>query len=238
MASSSHSTSADNSNEDHLIQHVTDRWHSLNKGLEHVPKFQNKHQPGVQEEHIKKLESKYKITLPKEIRAVIKVHNGRKHIGYGLGYRLPTTDLLPIEQWKSYEKDEDDYQFAEDLFQCLVDKNDACADHHLREDAREHLNAYIAAKEKAQKQNENSKIIKDEAFQSLPCELLIIGQGMDDYAEQYLLSVRSGRIYLAIHNIPEWKLIGTFADWVEKGLMMAKEQDQELREQHEEAEIS
>ena len=37
---------------------------------------------------------------------------------------------------------------------------------------------------------------------------------MDDYAEQYLLSIRSGRIYLAIHNIPEWRLIGTFTDWI------------------------
>lgn len=238
MASSSQSASVDNSNDDHLIQHVTKHWDSLNKALEHVPKFQNKHKSGVEEEHIKKLESKYNITLPKEIRAVVKVHDGRKHIGYGLGYRLPSTDLLPIEQWKSYEKDEDGYEFVQQLFECLVDTNDACADPHLREDLREHLKVYIEANKKVEKGNKDTEPTKNKSFLSLPCELLIIGQGMDDYSEQYLLSVRSGRIYLAIHNIPEWKLIGTFADWVQEGLQLAKEQDQELQEQHEESETS
>jgi cell wall assembly regulator SMI1 len=227
---------SDNHDEGHLVQHVTERWNELNKTLEHVPKFQNKHQTGVNEESIKELESKLKISLPKEIRAVIKVHDGRKHIGYGLGYRLPTTDLLPISQWKPYEKDNED--FADELFQCLVDKNNSCADKNLREDAREHLNAYIEGTEKAQKQNNDNKSINNEVFQSLSCELLIIGQGMDDYAEQYLLSIRSGRIYLAIHNIPEWRLIGTFADWVQKGLINAKQQNDELKEQHDEAEVS
>jgi hypothetical protein len=225
----------DNPNEDHLLNHVTDQWNELNKTLEHVPKFQNKDQTGVSEERIRELETKLKITLPKEIRAVIKVHDGRKHIGYGLGYRLPTTDLLPIAQWRPYEKD--DYDCAEDLFRSLADKNDKCADNHLREDAREHLNAYIEGSEKAQKQNNDNKLINNEAFQSLPCELLIIGQGMDDYVEQYLLSIRSGKIYLAIHNIPEWRLIGTFADWVQKGLINAKEQSEDLKEQHEDVEV-
>jgi len=218
----------DNHNEDHLLKHVTEQWNKLNKTLEHVPKFQNNHQVGVSEECIKEFESKLKITLPKEIRAVIKVHNGRKHIGYGLGYRLPTTDLLPISQWKPYEKD--NYDFTEDLFGCLADENDKCADKNLREDAREHLNAYI---ESTEKQN----IINNQIFQSLPCELLIIGQGIDDYAEQYLLSIRSGRIYLAIHNIPEWRLIGTFDDWIQEGLINAQKQNEELKEEHESVEV-
>ena len=218
------STATENSDKD-----ITERWHSLNKALEHLPKFQNKNQAGVQEEEIKKFESKYQITLPNEIRAAIKVHDGRQHICCGLGYRLPTTDLLPIAQWKPYEIDND--VSSGDLFECLADKKDACANAHLREDAREHLSAYMEAKEKSEK-----SIIK-EVFKSLPCELLIIGEVMDDYAEQYLLSIRSGRIYLAIHNIPEWRLIGTFADWIEEGLDNVKEQDGELREQHEDIEV-
>jgi hypothetical protein len=236
MASSTPTDTSNNLDEDHLIQNVTHHWNELNKTLAHAPKFQNNHQTGVSEERIKELESKLKITLPKEIRAVIKIHDGRKHIGYGLGYRLPTTDLLPISQWKPYEKDNDD--FAEDLFQCLADKNDSCADKNLHEDVREHLKAYIEGTEKAQKQNNEYKLTDNEAFQSLPCELLIIGQGMDDYAEQYLLSIRSGRIYLAIHNVPEWRLIGTFADWIQEGLSNAQDQKDELKEQHEEAEVS
>jgi hypothetical protein len=225
-----------NTNEDHHLKHVTDQWNELNKGLKHVPKFQNKNHTGVSEERIKEFETKYQVTLPPEIRAVIKVHDGRKHIGFGLSYRLPTTDLLPIDEWKPYEKD--NYDFAEDLFQCLADKVDGCADKNLQEDAREHLKAYIEGNEKAQKQNNEHKLTNNQAFQSLPSELLIIGQGMDDYAEQYLLSIRSGRIYIAIHNIPEWRLIGTFSDWIKEGLSHAKEQHGDLKEQHDEIEIN
>jgi len=61
---------------------------------------------------------------------------------------------------------------------------------------------------------------------------------MDDYSEQYLLSIKSGRIYLAIHNIPEWRLIGTFNDWIEQGLINVQEQNNELEEQHQEIEIN
>jgi ribosomal protein S19 len=220
------------SSEDHVLKQVTERWNELNKNLEHVPKFQNKKQTGVSEEHIKEVESKLKINLPKEIRTAVKVHNGRKHIGYGLGYRLPTTDLLPISQWKPYEIDND--QFPEDLFRSLADKTDACADKNLQEDAREHLNIYS----EGIKKDQNYKLANDKTFQSLSCELLIIGQGMDDYAEQYLLSIRSGRIYLAVHNIPEWRLVGTFNDWIEQGLSNVKDQNDELKEQHDDIEVS
>ncbi|CAF0981323.1 unnamed protein product [Rotaria sordida] len=235
MASSTHTDTNTNHNEDHLIKHVTEQWNELNKNLEHLPKFQNKNQTGVNEECIKEIESKLKITLPKEIRAVIKVHNGRKHIDYGLGYQLPTTDLLPISEWKPYEKD--NYEFPEDLFQCLANKDNACVDKNLYEDAREHLNVYLKDFEKTSKQENVNKLANNETFQSLPCELLIVGQGLDDYAEQYLLSIRSGRIYLAIHNIPKWTLIGTFADWIQKGLTHVKEQIEELKQQHEEIEL-
>jgi len=60
---------------------------------------------------------------------------------------------------------------------------------------------------------------------------------MDDYAEQYLLSIRSGRIYLAVHNIPEWRLIGTFDDWIQEGLINAQKQNEELKEEHESVEV-
>ncbi|CAF4424218.1 unnamed protein product, partial [Adineta steineri] len=49
---------------------------------------------------------------------------------------------------------------------------------------------------------------------------------------------RSGRIYLAVHNIPEWRLIGTFDDWIKQGLTSIKDQNDELKEQHEEVNIS
>ncbi|CAF3417399.1 unnamed protein product [Rotaria sp. Silwood1] len=234
MASSSHTDTNTNHNNDQLIKIAIEQWNELNKKLEHFPKFQNKNQTGVNEEHIKEIEAKLKIILPKEIRAVIKVHDGRKHIGYGLGYQLATTDLLPISEWKPYEKN--NYEFAEDLFQCLANKDNACVNKHLYEDAQEHLNVYLKDLEKNPQGKNDNKLANNETFQSLPCELLIIGQGLDDYAEQYLLSVRSGRIYLAIHNIPEWKLIGTFADWIQKGLTNINKQNEELKEQHKEIE--
>ena len=62
-------------------------------------------QASVIEQPIKQFESKLNIISPPEIRAAIKVHDGRKHIGYGLGYRRPSTDLLSLSEWKSYEKD-------------------------------------------------------------------------------------------------------------------------------------
>jgi hypothetical protein len=220
----------DSTTDQDLIKHVTEHWTELNKTLGDVPKFKNEHQAGVSEERIKEFESKLKIVLPKEIRAAIKVHDGRKHIGYGLIYRLPTTDLLPLTEWRPYEKDNDD--FSEDLFGCLADKDNASTDKNLHDDAREHLKAYLEATKKSSKGSDS------EAFKSLPCELLIIGQGMDDYAEQYLLSIRSGRIYLAIHNIPEWNLIGSFNDWIKQGLSNVKDQKDELKEQHDEAEVS
>jgi len=63
---------------------------------------------------------------------------------------------------------------------------------------------------------------------------LIIGEGADDYVEQYLLSIRSGRIYLAIHNIPEWKLIGKFANWIQMGVKNAVDDKQDIQEQYNE----
>jgi len=35
----------------------------------------------------------------------------------------------------------------------------------------------------------------------LPSELLVIVKGADDYIEQYLLGLCTGRIFLAIHNL-------------------------------------
>ncbi|CAF1110437.1 unnamed protein product [Adineta ricciae] len=222
MASSNHPGTDDS------IRHVTEHWKKLNENLAHVPKFQSVHQAGVTEEQLKQFESKLNITLPKEIRAVIKVHDGRKHIGFGLGYRLPSTDLLPLSEWKPYEKENED--FVKELCDCLSEEDNACVDKHLYEDFQEHTKIY--------KQDKGKSSTAEELFGSVPCELLIIGQGMDDYAEQYLLSIRSGRIYLAIHNIPEWKLIGSFEDWINKGLSHAEDQKAELEEQHEEAEVA
>ena len=203
---------------------VTNKWNEINRALKGLPKFQNKQLPGASDEDIKQLESKLQIKLPKEIREVIKIHNGRKHIEFGLSFRSPTTDLLPISEWKPYEVDNS--EFEENLFECLADKNYACANKDLEEDAQEHFKVFREA---------DNKIT--EKFRSLPCELLIIGQGMDDYAEQYILSLRSGKIYFGIHNIPEWQLIGTFDDWVKRSLACIKEQKDDIEEQHEEINV-
>ena len=203
---------------------VTNKWNEINRALKGLPKFQNKQLPGASDEEIKQLESKLQIKLPKEIREVIKIHNGRKHIEFGLSFRSPTTDLLPISEWKPYEVDNS--EFEENLFECLADKNYACANKDLEEDAQEHFKVFREA---------DNKIT--EKFRSLPCELLIIGQGMDDYAEQYILSLRSGKIYFGIHNIPEWQLIGTFDDWVKRSLACIKEQKDDIEEQHEEINV-
>lgn len=205
---------------------VTDRWNLLNERLKDFPKFQNKTISGATEEEIKSLETKWKIHLPQEIREAIRIHNGRKHIGYGLSYRLVTTDLLPVDQWHPYEKDRN--HFVDDLFQCLIDGSNEIVDQHLHEDVQEHLKVY----REIAKNSSNIKLLNDERFQSVPCELLVIGRGMDDYAEEYLLSLRSGRIYIAIHNIPEWKFIGTFDQWIEKSLAMIEENNDEMKESH------
>ncbi|CAF3471869.1 unnamed protein product, partial [Rotaria sp. Silwood2] len=76
------------------------------------------------------------------------------------------------------------------LFRCLADKN-------LQEDVRGHLNVFFEGIRK----DEEYDLLSDKTFQSLLCKLLIIGQGMDDYAKQFLLNIRSARIYLVIHNI-------------------------------------
>ena len=127
----------------------------------------------VSEEQIHEIESKLDIILPKEIRAVVKVHDGRQHIGYGLGYRLPTTDLLPIAQWKPYEIDND--QFPEELFECLNKENIVCANKNLCDDAQVHLNVYAnAIKKYSKKTNNNHQFNLNEIFRTVPCELLII----------------------------------------------------------------
>ncbi|CAF5082386.1 unnamed protein product [Rotaria sp. Silwood1] len=78
---------------------------------------------------------------------------------------------------------------------------------------------------------------KDETFHALPWELLIIGEGMDAYGEQYLLSIRSGRIYLGLQTTSEWILIGTFADWIKIGIESAKHEKEDIQRSHDESEI-
>ena len=112
---------------------------------------------------------------------------------------------------------------------------DRCADKSLHTDAQDHLAAYTNGIKNGEKQSKNNYDLKnDKIFHNLPCELLVIGEGMDDYVEQYLLSIRSGRIYLAIHNIPEWKLIGTFADWICLGIENAHDMVEDIQNQHDE----
>lgn len=208
---------------------IANRWNFLNDRLKDFPKFQNKDRVGVTEKQIEEFESKWNIELPSEIRQVIQIHNGRPHIGFGLHFRSPTTDLLPLDEWKPYEHD--NFNFVDDLFSCLTDEKDQCADRHLHDDVKEHLKIYREEKDK--NPSEDLKLLNNKDFQSIPTELLVIGQGMDDYAEQYLLSIRSGRIYIAVHNIPEWRLIGTFDQWIDKSLSIIEKQSDEIQEVYE-----
>jgi hypothetical protein len=226
-----------NSNAQLSLDDISKLWNQLNDALEYAPTFQNKNRRGVNEKSIQRIESKLGVKLPEEIRNVVKVHDGRKHIGFGFTYRLATTDLLPIAEWRPYEKEGDD--MPDLFFECLADENNRCPDKNLRDDAKKHLAAYRNGIENANQQSGKRKrkryeLKNDGKFQSLPCELLVIGEGADDYAEQYLLSIQSGRIYLAVQNIPEWSLIGTFADWINMGIKDAVKSKKDIQEQHDE----
>lgn len=235
MTSSTRAETSNNTND--LINRVTILWTQLNDALAYAPHFQNTTRKGVSEECIKQIESKLNLTLPAEIRAAISVHDGRAKINYGMNFRLATTDLLPIAQWRPFEMEMDELPSL--LFRCLVDENDKCAAHELRDDARDHLTAYVDGVKKANqsskgknKKNDEYDLADNKAFHALPCELLVIGEGMDDYVEQYLLSIRTGRIYLAIHNIPQWSLIGTFADWIKMGIENATNDKHDIQQCH------
>ncbi|CAF3264890.1 unnamed protein product [Rotaria socialis] len=203
------------SNGNGMVDRVAKLWNKLNDALVYAPYFQNTNQKGVSEERIKQIESKLKVSLPTEIRTVISIHDGQNKIGYGLSHRLATTDLLPVSQWRPYETNHEECEL---LLECLVDKK-IYETAELRDDVRDHLTAYLNGIKQASTNNRKTEysIANDDVFHALPCELLIIGEGMDDYTEQYLLSVRTSRIYMAIHNIPEWTLIGTFSDWIDMG---------------------
>lgn len=167
------------------------------------------------------------------------MHDGRDHIGFGFNFRLATTDLLPISKWHPYETQAEEY--TDIFFSCLTNENDKCADKNLRVDAIQHLTAYVDGTRNAHTKSKNKKkktLYKpdnDKVFQKLPCELLVIGEGADDYVEQYLLSIQSGRIYLAIPNIPKWSLIGTFADWIKMGIDSANNRKKCIQEEHDES---
>ncbi|CAF1471120.1 unnamed protein product [Adineta steineri] len=216
---------------------IANLWEQLNDALDYAPNFQNKSIAGVDEETILQIESKLGIRLPEDTRDAIKIHNGREHIDYGLYYRLATTDLLPITKWRPYEKEDEDSVTL--FFECLSKGKNKCMDKNIYDDARDHLAAYNNITENIRKQSNDRTTITDddlmnnEAFSTLPCELLIIGEGMDDYTEQYLLSIRSGRIYMAIHNLPEWGLIGTFGDWIQMGIKNAIKEKRRIMKQHE-----
>jgi len=136
---------------------ISKLWDQLNNALEYAPKFQNKDRPGVDEKSIQHIESKLGIKLPKEIRNVVKVHDGRDHINYGFTYRLATTDLLPIAKWRPYEKEGNGS--LDMLFNCLANENYGCADKNLCDDFQDHWAAYSDATKNAKKsKNKKRKI--------------------------------------------------------------------------------
>jgi len=180
-------------------------WKKLNAHFKTNSKYQKSYILGVSEYEIQEAKRRLGgITLPNDIKQGIRIHNGRLKYGYGLSYRSPTTDLLPLAEWHPYENEE----WCNDLFEQLVDDdNNEIGEGLMKDDLREHLKVY-----------NDKKNVKSKEFREMKSELLVIGEGMDDYVEQYLLGLRTGTIYLQILNIPEWIKIGTFKDWVEYAL--------------------
>ncbi|CAF1192452.1 unnamed protein product [Rotaria sordida] len=198
-------------------------WKKLNAHFKSNSKYQNSYIPGVSEYEIQEAERRLGgIILPKDIKQAIRIHNGRLKQGFGLSYRSPTTDLLPLAEWHPYENEE----WCNDLFEQLVDDDDnKIGEGLMKDDLREHLKVY-----------NDKKTVKSKEFREMKSELLVIGEGMDDYVEQYLLGLRTGTIYLQILNLPEWMKIGTFKDWVQYALENNNFEEEENEKSEEEEE--
>lgn len=177
-------------------------WKTVNNHFKRRRKFQNLSVSGVSEHDLKQAEKRLGgILLPDDMKNALRIHNGRSKFGFGLRYRSPTTDLLPLNEWYPYEAEE----WCNLLFEAVVTNN---GPESMKEDLKEHLKVYDGKEE----------TIKKQEFKKLQTELLVIGEGMDDYFEQYLLGLRTGIIYLQILNLSEWKQIGTFKDWIQMAL--------------------
>ncbi len=145
-----------------------DLWQTLNDNLTTCSRYQNTN-PGVSDDDIHKFEQRYRVQLPDDVKRAIRVHDGREKLDYGLGWRLASVDLRPLNQWTPFEGRD----WASDLFEELNNDESTCAVKSLHDDAQNHLIAY--------RQNKNLK--ENNEFHELPTELIVIGGGMDDYCE-------------------------------------------------------
>jgi cell wall assembly regulator SMI1 len=177
-------------------------WKKLNNHFKSTPKYQNLSIPCVSEYDLEQTERRLgQIKLPDDIKNAVRIHNGRPTFGFGLNIRSPTTDLLPLDKWCPHELEDG----CSELLSHVVEDDEV--ESELKEDLREHLKVY-----------NGEESVKSKKFKEMKTEMLVIGEGMADYCEQYLLGLRTGTIYLQVLNIPEWIKIGTFADWVEMAL--------------------
>ncbi|CAF3235315.1 unnamed protein product [Rotaria sp. Silwood2] len=160
------SSKANSKNNDQNKTYV-DLWQTLNDKLSLFPRYQNKN-PGASDVDIKHFEQHHRIQLPDDVKQAIHIHDGRDKIDYGLCLRLASTDLLPLSQWLPFEE----CDWASELFEELSNDG-SCAVKSLQDDAQSHLVAY----------RKNSDLKKNKAFHKLSPELIVIGQGMDDYCE-------------------------------------------------------
>ncbi|CAF0996138.1 unnamed protein product [Didymodactylos carnosus] len=193
-------------------------WTELNNSLSYAPRYQNKTVKGITSTD--SVEKRLQIKLPEDAKETVRVHNGRRQkIGYGLIYRLPTTDLLPIDQWRPYEHEE---WFENDFLKCLQPKPE-CGVELMLDDIPKHFEAL---------KKSNYKMTDE--VKKLPCELLVIGEGADDYGEQLILGLKTGKIFVGVHNIPEWQLVADgFKQWLELSIKTAKEdRKDDIKEQH------
>ncbi|UJR18977.1 hypothetical protein I4U23_022106 [Adineta vaga] len=82
-------------------------WKTINNHFKHCPKFQNLSVSGVSEHDLRQAEKRLGgIFLPDDMKNALRIHNGRSKFGFGLRYRSPTTDLLPLNEWYPYESEE------------------------------------------------------------------------------------------------------------------------------------
>jgi len=195
-------------------------WKTLNDNLSYAPDYQNASLPSATDSEIELAEQRLNVKLPDDIKYALRCHNGRKKLSYGLPFRLPTTDLLPLADWYVFETEPGADRAT--FFECLTD-NGSNGSGLLEEDIRDHLAAY----------RKDQNIKTNNEFKSLPCELLVIGEGMDDYSEKIILGLRTGKIYVEIENIPEWQVVGsTFKDWLKSAVNTCKESKDEIQEMH------
>jgi hypothetical protein len=80
-------------------------WAAANAALvQMAPKFQLT-TLGTAADEILETEEALSVKIPEDVLTAVQLHNGRRHIYYGMEWNLATTDLLPVFEWEAYSED-------------------------------------------------------------------------------------------------------------------------------------